>query len=429
MVARSKRGFAILGGRGSVRAAVKTGSPGGSPSQNRARSFRNLAVIDRSLRDGRPLGGAMGARLSVLRDACPVADVLAEQIREPRERPEPANKPISSDFFPNLGYDSQRRDSTSRCYSDSRRAEPAVMASPAAASVVQQIGSLFDGSSVAGLSDRQLLERFSAKRDLVGEAAFAALVVRHGPMVLGVCRQLLGDRHDAEDAFQAVFLILAQKARSIRDPELLGNWLYGVAVRTSRCARIRLARRSKNEQAGTIANASSNVAVPDAEQSFLAREQIELLHDEIERLPRAFRLPVVLCYLEGFTVHEAAGRLRCSHGTVRSRMARARDKLKRALVRRGVVFPAAALAAALSTGSASASVSSHLCEKRQAARSRSRPASRPTARRGAALAREVLRSMLSTNVKFVALTFLFAGVAARRWTHHESLGIWPRTKP
>ena len=91
---------------------------------------------------------------------------------------------------------------------------------------------------IAGLSDRQLLERFTAGgRDPAGEAAFAALVARHGPMVLGVCRQLLGDRHHAEDAFQAVFLVLARKARSIRDPDLLGNWLYGVALRTARCAR------------------------------------------------------------------------------------------------------------------------------------------------------------------------------------------------
>ena len=106
----------------------------------------------------------------------------------------------------------------------------------------------------------------------------------------------------------------------------------------------------------------SSVATLSAEQSFLAREQAELLHEEIERLPRAFRLPVVLCYLEGLTVHEAARRLRCSHGTVRSRMARAREKLRRGLTRRGVVLPAAALAAALAPRSASASVSPHLCE-------------------------------------------------------------------
>ena len=119
------------------------------------------------------------------------------------------------------------------------------MASVASTSVVRQIGSLFEGGSVAGMSDRQLLDRFCGGRDSGGEAAFAALVVRHGPMILGVCSEILGDRHHAEDAFQAVFLVLVRKAGSIRDPELLGNWLYGVAVRTSRCARIRLGRRRR----------------------------------------------------------------------------------------------------------------------------------------------------------------------------------------
>ena len=97
------------------------------------------------------------------------------------------------------------------------------MANVAAGSVVRQIGSLFDGGSVAGLSDRQLIERFIDRRDAAGEAAFAALVARHGPMVLGVCRQLLGDRHHAEDAFQAVFLVLARKARLDPRPRPAGQ--------------------------------------------------------------------------------------------------------------------------------------------------------------------------------------------------------------
>ena len=122
------------------------------------------------------------------------------------------------------------------------------MAHAASGFVVRQIGSLFDGGSVAGLSDRQLLERFVARRDAAAETAFAALVARHGPMVLHVCRQLLGDHQHAEDAFQAVFLVLARRARSVRDPDRLSNWLYGVALRTARKARVRLARRRKNER-------------------------------------------------------------------------------------------------------------------------------------------------------------------------------------
>ena len=105
------------------------------------------------------------------------------------------------------------------------------MAETTTESIGRGIESLFDGSSVAGLSDRQLLERYTVTRDRAGEAAFAALVARFGPMVLGVCRQLLRDHHDAEDAFQAVFLVLARRAPSIRDPDLLANWLYGVALR------------------------------------------------------------------------------------------------------------------------------------------------------------------------------------------------------
>ena len=101
-------------------------------------------------------------------------------------------------------------------------------------SVAHQIESLFEGGSVTGFSDRQLLERFNFRRDPIGEAAFGALVSRHGPMVLDISRQILGDLHDSEDAFQAVFLVLARRAQSIRDPDLLANWLYGVAVRTAR---------------------------------------------------------------------------------------------------------------------------------------------------------------------------------------------------
>src|SRR5580693_752932 len=121
------------------------------------------------------------------------------------------------------------------------------MAYLASGLVVRQLGTLFEGGSAAGLSDRQLLERFATARDEAGEAAFAALVARHGPMVLGVCRQLLGDRHEAEDAFQAVFLVLARRSPSLREPDLLGNWLYGVALRTARKARGRLARRRRTE--------------------------------------------------------------------------------------------------------------------------------------------------------------------------------------
>ncbi len=137
------------------------------------------------------------------------------------------------------------------------------MAYAATGSVFRQIESLFDGGSVAGMTDRQLLERFIARRDPAGEAAFAALVTRHGPMVLDLCLSILGDLHHAEDAFQAVFLVLARRAGSIRDPDLLGNWLYGVAIRTARCAKHQLDRQRKNEEQGAMRRlgSGSNTAV------------------------------------------------------------------------------------------------------------------------------------------------------------------------
>ena len=199
------------------------------------------------------------------------------------------------------------------------------MARAAAGSLVQQIEILLEGGSAAGLSDRQLLARFTVEKDGVREAAFAALVTRHGPMVLEVCQQVVGDRHHAEDAFQAVFLVLARKAGSIRDPDLLGNWLYGVALRTARKARVRLARQRQHEEGDFMRRPGAGSRVPveplvqPAEPPLLAREQAEVLHEEIGRLPRSFRLPVVLCYFEGLTLEQAARRCaarraRCAAG-------------------------------------------------------------------------------------------------------------------
>jgi DNA-directed RNA polymerase specialized sigma24 family protein len=159
--------------------------------------------------------------------------------------------------------------------------------------VAQQIGTLFEGGSLAGLSDRQLLERFNVRRDAGGEAAFAALVARHGPMVHGVCRQLLDDWHLADDAFQPTFLVLAKKARSIRDPGRLGNWLYGVAFRTARCAGLRLARRRKRE-VGTMNRSGSSVlvdsAAPAAIEEIITVEQAVALNADARQPTAQIRL-------------------------------------------------------------------------------------------------------------------------------------------
>jgi RNA polymerase sigma factor (sigma-70 family) len=202
---------------------------------------------------------------------------------------------------------------------------------------------LFDVGTIAGLTDGQLLERFAAQNADGGEAAFTALVARHGPMVMSVCESLLGDAHDAEDAFQATFLVLAKKSRSVRDPELLGNWLFGVARRTAQKARA-LRRRWNGRAAieGTMATLA--VASNHAEGELLQREQSAAVHAEVDRLPQSLRAPIVLCYLEGLTHDEAARLLRWPVGTVRSRMARARGLLRARLIRRGLVCSAIAAA-------------------------------------------------------------------------------------
>jgi RNA polymerase sigma factor (sigma-70 family) len=288
-----------------------------------------------------------------------------------------------------------------------------------ATSVTRQIESLFQGGSVAGLSDRQLLERFVSGRDAIAEAAFAAIVSRHGPMVLTISRAILRDRDEADDAFQAVFFVLARKAWSIGDADLLANWLYGVALRTAHKARTRLARRCKHEKAAVMRRPRSDSDMPISfsppEETVLASEQAEALYSEVERLPGPFRLPIVLCYFEGLTIDEAAHRLRCPAGTVRSRLARACDKLRPHLVRRGFALAAGAIASALSSQSASACVSPSLCEMTTQAAAKfaaGQTAAGATSATALTLAREVLRSLLIHRLKLVAAAFLLLGAVA-----------------
>src|SRR5262245_54780486 len=189
-------------------------------------------------------------------------------------------------------------------------------------------------------TDRQLLEAYVLHRD---EAALEALVCRHGPMVWGVCRRLLFDHHDAEDAFQATFLVLVRKAASIASRELVANWLYGVAHQTARKARATAARRRAREK--LMARIPEPVAPPEA-----ARNDLEICLDaELNSLPAKYRAPTVLCDLEGKTRQEAARELACPEGTVAGRLARAREMLLKRLLRRGVVLPAVGLSAAIAS--------------------------------------------------------------------------------
>ncbi len=293
------------------------------------------------------------------------------------------------------------------------------MARMATISVARQVGALFAGGSAAGLSDRELLERVAdgGSGASTDEAAFAAIVARHGPMVLGVCRQLLGDHHDAEDAFQALFLVLARNARSIRDPDGLGAWLYGVALRTARKARARRDRLRRAEADRLSLAGSDGTGPAPTEAALLESERAEALHREIDRLPGNYRMPVVLCYFEGLTLDEAAHRLRWPVGTLRSRIARARDRLRLALDRRGFALPSAAIAAMLgSTRSARASVSPLLRDS--TTRAAIRFAARQSAAVGAscpgasAMAREVLRTMIVSRIKAVVVALMMVAAAA-----------------
>ena len=211
------------------------------------------------------------------------------------------------------------------------------------------------GRPFAEASDRQLLARFNSQRDEPAELAFAALVRRHGPMVLRVCMQIVGDRHSAEDAFQATFLILARKAGAIHQPELLGNWLYGVALRSAREARMRDDRRRQHETLG-VENSETDLSrdVARPESRLVTREEFEILHEELSRLPDRYRVPLVLCELEGLSYQEAAGRLHCPVGTIGVRLRRARERLRVRLTRRGLAPTAGLLGAFFGLEAASA---------------------------------------------------------------------------
>jgi RNA polymerase sigma factor (sigma-70 family) len=193
---------------------------------------------------------------------------------------------------------------------------------------LRQIQALYGAGTCSGLSDGQLLERYLAGRCERAEAAFAALVERHGPMVLRVCRAVLRDEHDAEDAFQATFLVLARKAGSIRRRGSLESWLFGVASRVSRCARAGAARRHRHERrrAERTAEAVAD-AVPDGLEA--------AIQQEVGRLPDRLRAAVVLCYFEGRTCEQAADRLKLPVGTIKSRLSGARARLRSRLARGG----------------------------------------------------------------------------------------------
>ena len=218
----------------------------------------------------------------------------------------------------------------------------------ASTDLLNQLAVLTTLGAVGNLSDAHLLGRLLAGPDAVSQAALTALVERHGPMVLHACRRVLGDSHDAQDAFQATFLVLARKGRSVRKADSVAGWLHGVALRVAARVKMDAARRRAFERRGAAVKALDSATESGCPESWPE------LHEEIARLPERYREPVVLCYLEGLTTEVVAQRLGCPRGTILSRLARGKERLRAGLTRRGLALPAALLTVATEAGPARA---------------------------------------------------------------------------
>jgi RNA polymerase sigma factor (sigma-70 family) len=272
-----------------------------------------------------------------------------------------------------------------------------------------QIRTLFQSGSLGALSDGSLLDRYASRQGEISEMAFAALVERHGPMVLGVCRRLLCDAHLCEDAFQATFLVLARRARSIRNRDSLGGWLHRVARRIAMRARGRFERHKHRERP-----AAEEIAVKQPDR--VERAELRAVVDqEIDRLRDAQRLPVILCCLKGISHDEASQRLGWPVGTLKSRLARGRRRLQERLIRRGIAPGALVAGSGLLGIEASAAVPPALAEATTKVAVAAAGGGLLTAVVPAELSllvREELGSMLAMKLKLVFTAILTASVSA-----------------
>jgi RNA polymerase sigma factor (sigma-70 family) len=259
----------------------------------------------------------------------------------------------------------------------------------------------------AGQTDRDLLECFRDRRD---EAAFTALLQRHGPMVLAVAHRLLGHAQDAEDVFQATFLVLVRKAAAIRRTDCLGPWLHRVALRTALEARTRRTRRRAREVPMKIP--------PDpAARPTVARAELrEVLDEELNRLAAKYREAIVLCELQGRSRAEAAEVLHIPEGTLSSRLATARKYLARGLARRGLGLPAVALGACLAGNLEAHPAAALVSATAQSAVQMARGGAAVASPEVLSLVNGVLKAMFLTRLRFGALLVLVVGVAALAWT-------------
>ncbi len=203
------------------------------------------------------------------------------------------------------------------------------------AKVTREFNQLFRLGAVGGTTDSQLIEQFARQED-GADAAFEVLVERHGPMVLRVCRSVLRDEHDAEDAFQTTFLVLARKARLLWAKDSLSSWLHGVAYRVASKARFEVMRRRQHEREAGVRKGTAAEDGPIVPWS----DEQAIVSDEIARLPEKYRAPTVLCYLEAMSYQAAASRLGLTEDTLRGRLARARQRLRSRLTGRGVELSA-----------------------------------------------------------------------------------------
>ncbi len=259
------------------------------------------------------------------------------------------------------------------------------------------------GTAATPADEGQLLERFVRLSD---EEAFAELVARHGPLVLGLCRRLLGNVHDAEDVFQAAFFVLARKAATIRKPESLSCWLHGVAYRLALKARAEGERRRLHERKAVLVSESEDVDLS-------WREVRGLLDEELQRLPEKLRLPLVLCYLEGLTQDEASLRLGWSRSTLKRRLEAGRERLRLRLTRRGVTLGASLFAAALAESTTRGGVSTALraATVRASMQFLTVESAAAAATPAALLAKGAIQSMLTTKLKLSALLILVLSCA------------------
>jgi RNA polymerase sigma factor (sigma-70 family) len=254
--------------------------------------------------------------------------------------------------------------------------------------------------SKADRTDGQLLEDYLSRRD---EAAVAALVRRHGPMVWGVCRRVLRNHHDAEDAFQATFLVLVRKAASVLPREMVGNWLYGVAHQTALKARATAAKRQARERQ------VKEMPEPAAKLEAAPWPDLEpLLDQELSRLPDKYRVAIVLCDLEGKTRKEAARQLKVPEGTLSTRLRTARTMLAKRMARHGLPVSGGAVAAVLTEKAASAGVPTSVVSStiKAATLLAAGQAAGVISVKVAALTEGVLKAMFLTKLKTVSVVVL-----------------------